>query len=288
MIYTAKISKLGIYVNDGKKHKTIDDVKLETGADAVFNGGMYNLSTFKPVMHLKASGKVYAKDVYTYEGLAWNDDDPTMHDVLSNNIDDYDNFICYAMLIGSGNKLTLNVQDPNTKRGRTAIGMKKDGTFVALCVQDGKESMTPKQVRDAMYEEGCYYALLLDGGSSSHCITPKGSLPASANRPYVQNYITVWEAKEDNDDKEDTEDNKPTETKKYLYRVQTGAFKLKFNATRLKDELVKKGYSAFVTYVAPYYKVQVGAFSLITNAEKMRNRLNADGYSSFITKTEVE
>lgn len=40
--------------------------------------------------------------------------------------------------------------------------------------------------------------------------------------------------------------NKPAETSKKLYRVQVGAFSVKANAEKLKNELVAKGYNAFI------------------------------------------
>ena len=71
-----------------------------------------------------------------------------------------------------------------------------------------------------------------------------------------------------------------------LYRVQIGAFAVKANAQRLLDELVDKGYDAFITTVdlsgRILYRVQVGAFSIRTNAENMRDNLKTAGYDAII------
>ena len=54
---------------------------------------------------------------------------------------------------------------------RTAIGQKKDGTVVFLVI-DGRQpgystGATLRDVQDVLYEEGCYIAANLDGGSST-------------------------------------------------------------------------------------------------------------------------
>ena len=54
---------------------------------------------------------------------------------------------------------------------RTAIGQKKDGTVLFLVV-DGRQpgyslGATLRDVQDILYEQGCYIAANLDGGSSS-------------------------------------------------------------------------------------------------------------------------
>lgn len=54
---------------------------------------------------------------------------------------------------------------------RTAIGQKKDGTVILLVI-DGRQpgystGATLRDVQDVLYEEGCYIAANLDGGSST-------------------------------------------------------------------------------------------------------------------------
>ena len=68
-----------------------------------------------------------------------------------------------------------------------------------------------------------------------------------------------------------------------LMRVQTGAFRVRDNATRLEAELKGKGYPTYLTQGADgLWRVQVGAFSNPDNAERMENRLKADGYATYI------
>ncbi len=71
-----------------------------------------------------------------------------------------------------------------------------------------------------------------------------------------------------------------------LYRVQTGAFRNRKNAEKLKADLEKKGFDAFITAAdvdGLIYRVQVGAFSNKSNATAMVIRLKSAGFDAFIT-----
>jgi len=79
--------------------------------------------------------------------------------------------------------------------------------------------------------------------------------------------------------------DKPKEdnTSKVLYRVQTGAFKVKSNADKLAAELKKKGFDTYIVQADGLFKVQVGAYSQKANADAMMAKLKAAGYNAFIT-----
>ena len=79
------------------------------------------------------------------------------------------------------------------------------------------------------------------------------------------------------------EKQEPTD-EKTLYKVQTGAFKNKSNATALEAKLKAAGFDTYVVNVGGLYKVQVGAYSVKANAEAMKKKLVAAGYTdAFIT-----
>ncbi len=79
--------------------------------------------------------------------------------------------------------------------------------------------------------------------------------------------------------------DKPKEdnTSKVLYRVQTGAFKVKSNADKLAAELKKKGFDTYIVQADGLFKVQVGAYSIKANADAMAAKLKAAGYDTYIT-----
>lgn len=68
-----------------------------------------------------------------------------------------------------------------------------------------------------------------------------------------------------------------------IYRVQVGAYSVEANATKIKDKLVKDGYSTFMVQTDGLYKVQVGAYTVEANAIKMEKELKSKGYQTYIT-----
>jgi len=70
---------------------------------------------------------------------------------------------------------------------------------------------------------------------------------------------------------------------KTLYRVQTGAFTKKANATNLAAKLKAAGFDTYIVQSGKCYKVQVGAYSKKANADNMAAKLKAAGYDTYIT-----
>ncbi len=68
-----------------------------------------------------------------------------------------------------------------------------------------------------------------------------------------------------------------------LYRVQTGAFRVKRYADDLVERLRRDGFAPFVVYNDGLYRVQIGAFRQLDNAVKMEQRLRNLGYNTFIS-----
>lgn len=190
MYYACKPSKVSIYVNSARK--TMAQIKKETGADIIINGGIYNMSTFVPYCWLKADGKLLASDHYTYFGYGWNAYNLIMD--TSANIGKYQNYIACVALRKDGQDLDLIYDKAmGGRRGRSAIGLRSDGNVVAWCTSDGSYALTPEQLQEEMQKLGCVSALMLDGGGSSQCLTPNGSITSSR---IVQNFICIWIAKE--------------------------------------------------------------------------------------------
>lgn len=71
-----------------------------------------------------------------------------------------------------------------------------------------------------------------------------------------------------------------------LYRVQTGAFKVKANADAMLAKVKAKGFDTYMVKAGGLYKIQVGAFKVKANAEAMMKKLQAAGFSTFITTEE--
>ena len=187
MEYSFEFTKARIYINSQKK--SLADIQKETGCDVIINGGLYNMSTFEPVCHLKADGNVYAKDEYTYFGYGWNNADSKLQ--LVTNYDALDNYICCGLIVYNSQALPLNYNSARGgKRGRTAIGTLPDGKTVIFCSKDSTaDAMTPEALQKYCLEHGWKDAIMLDGGGSSQCITPEGKITSTRK---VHNVLCFW------------------------------------------------------------------------------------------------
>ena len=187
MYLICKPSKIQIYQNIYRK--TAATIKKELGCDALINGGLYDMSTFKPVCWLKVDGLNIHTETWSDFGFCWNGTQMTI-DVTSN-INSYQNFISCVTMIKDGQTQPMYYNaDLGGKRGRTAIGYTSAGNVIMFCTKDGTtEAMTPEQLQLEMKKLGAQGALMLDGGGSSQCVFPDGSIYSARN---VQNYIAVW------------------------------------------------------------------------------------------------
>lgn len=182
MQYICKPEKIRIYINSD--YKTIDQIKAETGADVIINGGLFD-SAFKAVCHLKADGKIYAADQYKYWGYGWNNADNALK--LTSAYTNLDNYIACVCLIRAGKKeKLLYPAEMGGARPRTALGIFPDGRMWFYAASEAK---TPEALQILALSLGLDSALMLDGGLSTQGISPSGSFRQSRR---AMNYICAW------------------------------------------------------------------------------------------------
>lgn len=222
MEYSFDFTKAQIYINS--KKKSLTEIKKETGCDVIVNGGLYNMTTFKPLCHLKAAGKVLAYDQYKYWGYGWNASDSVLR--MVNSYDDLDNYICCTALVKDGKATTLHYDSAQGgKRGRSAIGTLPDGRTVVICTRDvSSESMTPEVLQRHCLSAGWKDAIMLDSGGSSQCIVPGRSIISTRK---VHNVLCFW-LKKDTDESEVETDVNGSSVKAYS-RAKDGLNKLSTN-----------------------------------------------------------
>lgn len=184
-----KIERIQIYIN--KSVKTLAQIKAETGADYIINGGLYEGT--KAVCHLKADGTVYASDKYTYWGYSWDTTDIAMT-VIPNAA--AKNYICCTELIRNGKAQNLiYTSEQGGKRGRTAMGL--DGQNLCLYASsDGTDAKTPEALQTELISLGWDSAIMLDGGGSSQCDLAGTKVTSSRE---VHNLILVYLKKKESD-----------------------------------------------------------------------------------------
>ena len=68
-----------------------------------------------------------------------------------------------------------------------------------------------------------------------------------------------------------------------LYRVHTGAYKVKSNADAQLKKIKAAGFDAIIINESGMYKIQSGAYGIKANAERQLTRLRAAGFDAFIS-----
>lgn len=186
------IERLEIKVTNCRK--SLAQVKGETNADYILNGGMWNADG-SPCPLLKVDGKNLSSFPWTAYGYSWNDG-PDIHLTAQHT---EKNFIAVTPLLKDGapiQKLSYAYAQGGT-RGRSAMGLKA-GALCLYCSSDGTaDAKTPEQLREELYALGWESAIMLDGGGSSQCDFDGQTITASRK---VHNWICVH-LKNDKEDK---------------------------------------------------------------------------------------
>lgn len=183
--------------------KTLSQVKEETGAHYVLNGGMWNPDGSACPL-LKVGGVMRSGTPWRAMGYAW-DKGPDIR--MTSEHEGADNFIAVAALIASGKP----VDKPSYgsaqggKRGRSAIGLRGD-SLALYCSGDGTgDAATPEELRDELAGLGWASAVMLDGGGSSQCDFGGERITASRK---VHNWICVY-LKQDGTETPPEQEDKP-------------------------------------------------------------------------------
>lgn len=183
--------------------KTLSQVKEETGAHYVLNGGMWNPDGSACPL-LKVGGVMRSGTPWRAMGYAW-DKGPDIR--MTSEHEGADNFIAVTALVTSGKP----VDKPSYgsaqggKRGRSAIGL-RGGSLALYCSGDGTgDAATPETLRDELAGLGWASAVMLDGGGSSQCDFGGERITASRK---VHNWICVY-LKQDGAETPPEEEDKP-------------------------------------------------------------------------------
>ena len=162
-----RIDRIRLYINTARK--SLAAIRVETGAEYLLNGTLYDMASFLPVCHLKADGEVLCRPAYSVAGYAWD----RGADIAMMTLPEAArrNYIACTPLVVDGKKVEALTYDPGQggKRGRSAMGI-KDGRLALYCTRDGGTMVrTPEQLRDDLLAAGWESAIMLDGGGSSQC-----------------------------------------------------------------------------------------------------------------------
>lgn len=165
-------------------------VKREQGCQFVLNGSLFDWNTLAPLCKFRVNGKTLADDTYGYWMYGWNvgNDIRMIH---SDQMEQFKNGVACVALLKDGRATLLSYnKDQGGVRGRSAMGLDKDGNLILFCSKDGTSAaQTPEKLVSTMKSLGCVSAIMLDSGGSSSCDF-NGQIVKSSRK--VANYICIW------------------------------------------------------------------------------------------------
>lgn len=179
------IDRLEILVTSCRK--SLAQVKGETGADYILNGGMWNPDG-SPCRGLKVNGVLLSGTPWgDVPGYAW---DAPSGIRLTTNWQECANFIAVSPMIENGKAMDIPYADAQGgKRGRSAMGV-VNGCLGLYCASDGSgDASTPENLQKELLDLGWESAMMLDGGGSSQCDFNGQQVTAAR---MVHNWICVW------------------------------------------------------------------------------------------------
>lgn len=176
----ADIEHIAIILGNGRSM-----AQVKGDADYICNAGFYDMTTGRPVGHLKADGAVLSKEAWGCWGFAWDRADIKMSALPDAKRMNYISGVeMLSPMIGIHNAMHYR-PEVGGSRPRTAMALTGD----KLLLYCADSPTTPEALRDTLYKLGAETAIMLDGGGSSQCDF-QGKKISSSRR--VHNYLAVW------------------------------------------------------------------------------------------------
>ena len=175
----ADIARIAILTGNGRSM-----AQVKGDADYICNAGFYDMTTGRPVGHLKADGAVLAKESWGCWGFAWNRADIKMAALPAAAKNYISGVEMLSPMIGIHDAMHYR-PEVGGSRPRTAMALTGD----KLLLYCADSPTTPEALRDTLYKLGAETAIMLDGGGSSQCDF-QGKKISSSRR--VHNYLAVW------------------------------------------------------------------------------------------------
>lgn len=177
MLYKFTPAEMGIYHN--KKKRSIAQIKAELGCDAICNLNLFN-GDWTGACYTRSGGQVVGSDGYGYFGFGFDRNDKGFTRAWSAD-DKHQNFFgCWDLIVAGAITASETPSWTNGFRRRTVIGMLSDGRCFIYC---NPTVETIPQLTARLKSAGAAEAIVLDGGGSTQCITPGGTVVSSDKTP---------------------------------------------------------------------------------------------------------
>ena len=177
VLYKFSPAEMGIYHN--AKKRSITAIKKELGCDVICNLNLFN-PNWTGACYTKADGKVVGTDGYGYYGFGFDRSDKTLTRGWSGQ-DTHANFFgCWDLITSSEVDHSAAPSWTTGWRRRTVIGTCADGLCFIYC---NPTVETIPDLTAKLEAAGATEAIVLDGGGSTQCITPGGTVVSSDKTP---------------------------------------------------------------------------------------------------------
>ena len=182
------------YILGTQPTESITSVANRTKANYVINANFFNMATGKTMGEVTDEGIDLSDGMNPYGYGFVGKKLPVFS--YNNSIGAVDFVGGYPCLLRNGTVAPEAVKpisgiDYGKKRGRTAIGMTADGSFVVRVIPD--KTLYPRKTIPQMITEmkqlGCINAINLDGGGSSQFVSPKKTFNSGRK---VDGFICIW------------------------------------------------------------------------------------------------
>lgn len=190
------IDRMEVYENSRKL--SLRQIVEERQPDLAFTAVFYNPKNWQPVCPAKADGKVLYQDKdYDYWALAWeqgSDAQPAL--IPRGSSGAAANYVANCLLIRDGKpqpKLYYG-KDVDGDRGRVGVALKERQMYVLAC-EDGRDAMTPEELRDLFAGMGCEFAIMMDGGRKVNFYCRQTGVMLQGKDP-SQTLVLIWLKKE--------------------------------------------------------------------------------------------
>ena len=242
--------------------------RQEKKPDFVINGGIFNLPDGKTYFNYLDEGETISGWHWYTAGMGIADGE-LKYGALSS--EKWTDFVSgYPPLIAEGKALPITyATELNCKARRSVLAYNADTVFLIAVESPG---MKFESVQEVLLTMGVTHAIALDGGGSTKILQDGKSITSTLYNRAVDNVVAVWLK----------EPLRRVQVGAFTNKLYALAMQVKIRA--LKDDIGAGYKNAYVRQIGNYYKVQVGAFSTDVAAQRVVDDLMSKGYNAYITR----
>lgn len=238
--------------------------------DFIMNGGFFNMDDGRTCFNFTDEGVCIVFGHWNSAGMGVIGDNELVYSNIHNRDDWRDYVAAYPPLIEDGKALPITyATELNYKARRSVLAYNADTVFLIAVESPG---MKFEAVQSVLLAMGVTHAIGLDGGGSTKILQDGKSITSTAYNRAVDNVVAVYLK----------EPLRRVQVGAFTNQLYALAMQVKIRA--LKDTIGAGYKNAYVRKIGNYYKVQVGAFSKDESAQRVVDDLMSKGYNAYITR----